>query len=84
MRKMRAGLAGVVVLAAMVAVGAVGLAFPPEKPYDPRPLMKEAEQRTTADKFTFLVFGDPKGAAAFNDVVARAESPTTNRTTTSS
>ena len=39
-------------------------AFPPEKPYDPRPLMAAVEKRLTEDKFSFIVMGDVKGSRA--------------------
>jgi len=69
----RAKLMRTVAVIALLATAASAHAFPPAKPYDPRPLMKEAEAKTKADKFTFLVFGDAECRAGFNGVMERAK-----------
>jgi len=67
-------LAAVLIVSAVLCGAAiVSLGFPPEKPYDPRPLMAELEKRTTTDHFTFAVFGDAECHPGFDGVIARAE-----------
>jgi hypothetical protein len=58
---------------AAVCVSTAAFAFPPDKPYDPRPLSEKAEAETRGDSFTFLVFGDTKGYPGFDGVVARVK-----------
>ncbi|MCE5327172.1 MAG: metallophosphoesterase [Planctomycetaceae bacterium] len=60
-------------LAAVLLASAVW-AFPPAKPYDPRPLSEQAEKKLTADKFSFIVFGDTKNSKFFPGVVKLADS----------
>jgi len=69
--KSRASMFLAVTAAAMVVSAA--LAFPPARPYDPRPLLPAAERKVTGDKYTFIVMGDTKNGGAFPPLVKRAE-----------
>jgi 3',5'-cyclic AMP phosphodiesterase CpdA len=59
--------------AAAMVVSVAALAFPPARPYDPRPLLPAAEKKITGDKYTFIVMGDSKNGGAFPPLVKRAE-----------
>jgi len=48
-------------------------AWPPEKPYDPRPLTEEVAQKLTEDKFSFVVMGDSTHSRVMFDLVKLAE-----------
>ncbi|MCE5278737.1 MAG: metallophosphoesterase [Planctomycetaceae bacterium] len=56
----------------IVAVPLAIAAFPPEKPYDPRPLMPEAVKKADPNNYTFLVLGDTRGNAVFKLLMEKA------------
>ena len=64
--------AGLTALLVAVIATPLALAFPPAKPYDPRPLMPAVEKRMTGNKYSFIVMGDSKNGGAFPGVVKRA------------
>ena len=63
-----------VVLVILLVASVPALAFPPEKPYDPRPLTAEVEKKTSTDQYTFIVMGDVKGGGGFDPLVAKCDS----------
>lgn len=55
--------------------GALGAAaFPPERPFDPRPLMPAVRERAQSGRFRFVVLGDSKNNAAFPAVIKLTDS----------
>jgi 3',5'-cyclic AMP phosphodiesterase CpdA len=57
-----------------VIVGTAGWAgaFPPRRPYDPRPLMSAAVDRAKEGRFRFIVFGDSTNNPPFAAVLKQA------------
>lgn len=48
-------------------------AFPPARPFDPRPLMRAVQQRAKGGHFRFVVMGDSKNNPPLTAVLAEAE-----------
>jgi len=59
----------------LIAAGAGSVrAFPPQRAFDPRPLMPAVEARAKQGHFRFIVFGDSKNNPPFTAVLEKATS----------
>jgi hypothetical protein len=65
--------AGLIATVSVFGWAIVAGAFPPAKPYDPRPLMPDVEKKITTDKYTFVVMGDVKGGGGYVPLVKRVD-----------
>lgn len=63
----------VLALFALAVALPVVWAFPPEKPFDPRPVTEAAAKKLTEDKYTFLVLGDSRANPVFKLLMEKAQ-----------